>query len=462
MFMSGTKAGAFVADVKEMSINELHHRLGHVSHERARLLVKKGLVEGVTLEADSEVVVCESCEWAKGERKAVYKVRESERCTAIGDEIHSDLWGPAPVESINHKRYYVSFTDDYSRYTNVYFLHTKDETFDAYRAYEAWLLNQYETKVKSLRTDRGGEYLSDEFSAHLKKAGTIQRLTIHDTPEHNGVAERLNRTLLEKVRAMLHETDLPKFLWAEAMAHAVYLKNRTWTRTIGDTTPFELLNGQRPNIANLQPWGCKVRVHDATGSKLDGRSSVGRWMGFDAETRDGHRIYWPERRTVSVERSVKFNFEPEEVVVGVLPLEGERKPVERSTIDAERDVDNQGPNQTSIDVENPVEDPVPEAKPAEGRGQRIRKETEYVRLLKEGSGVTGSRGGGVLPRGMRPGTSSVGGDSDGIDHATAVNCEEVTMLWRRLLRVRKIFSQCTKKLISVRTGLSGRKPFRRS
>ena len=100
------------------------------------------------------------------------------------------------------------------------------------------------------------------------------------------------------------------------------------------------------------------------------------------------------------------------------------KPVEcLLTIDAERDVDNQ----TSIDVENPVEDPVPETKPAEGRGQRIWKKTEYVRLLKEGSesGVTGSRGGGVLPRGMRPGTSSVGGDGDGTDHATAVNCEEV-------------------------------------
>ena len=224
---------------------------------------------------------------------------------------------------------------------------------------------------------------------------------------------------------MLHETDLPKFLWAEATAHAVYLKNRTWTRTIGDTTPFEILNGQKPNIANLQPWGCKVRVHDTTSSKLDGRSSVGRWMGFDAETRDGHRIYWPERRTVSVERSVKFNFEQEEVVVGVLPLEGERKPVKRLTINAKHDVKNQGPNQASIDVENLVEDPVPEAKPAEGRGQRIQRETEYVRLLKEGSGVTGSRGGGVLPRGMKPSTSSVGGDGDGTDHTTAVDCEEV-------------------------------------
>src|ERR1700678_315773 len=247
------------------------------------------------------MVVCESCEWEKGERKAISKIRETERHTTVGEEIHSDLWGPAPVESINHKRYYVSFTDDYSRDTNVYFLHTKDETFNAYQTYEAWLSNQFEAKIKSLRSDRGGEYLSVEFSAHLKKVGTVRRLTAHDTPEHNGVAERLNRTLLEKVRPMLHESDLPKFLWAEATAHAVYLKNRTWTRTIGDTTPFELLNGHKPSVGNLQPWGCKVRVHNTTGTKLDGRSSIRRWRGFDAETRNGHRIYWPERRRVSVE-----------------------------------------------------------------------------------------------------------------------------------------------------------------
>src|SRR5271168_2200857 len=267
--------GEYAGKGKEvLSIDELHHRLGHVAHERAKLLIRKGLVEGVELDMESRPTICESCEWAKSERKAIRKVRDEKRTGGIGEEIHSDLWGPAPVESINHKHYYVSFTDDYSRYMNVYFLHTKDKTFNAYQTYEAWLSNQYEAKIKSLRSDRGGEYLSVEFSAHLKKVGTVRRLTAHDTPEHNGVAERLNRTLLQKVRAMLYESDLPKFLWAEATAHAVYLKNRTWTRTIGDTTPFELLNGHKPNLGNLQPWGCKVRVHNTTGTKLDGRSSI--------------------------------------------------------------------------------------------------------------------------------------------------------------------------------------------
>ena len=69
---------------------------------------------------------------------------------------------------------------------------------------------------------------------------------------------------------MLHESGLPKFLWAEATAHAVYLKNKTWTHTLGDTTPYEILNGRKPNVANLQPWGCKVCIHETRGSKLDG------------------------------------------------------------------------------------------------------------------------------------------------------------------------------------------------
>ena len=163
---------------------------------------------------------------------------------------------------------------------NVYFLSTKDKTFNSYQIYKAWLSTQYNVHIKSLHSNRGGEYLGEEFSNHLKKAGMTRKLTVHDTSEHNGVAEHLNWTILEKVWAMLHESDLPKFLWAEAVMHAVYLKNQTWTCTLDNTTPYEILNGQKPNIANLQPWGCKVQVHDTGGTKLDGHSKIGCWMGL--------------------------------------------------------------------------------------------------------------------------------------------------------------------------------------
>ena len=171
------------------------------------------------------------------------------------------------------------------------------------------------------------------------------------------------------------------------------------------------MNGRKPNLGNLHPWGCRVRVHSTGGSKLDGRSSTGRWMGFDAETKDGHRIYWPERRTVTVERSVKFNFEQDEVVVGALPLEGENDNDERLTA-IEPEADSETPNVVA-------KSPIPEAVPiVEGRGKRIRKETEYIRLLKEGSGVTGSRS-EILPKGMQHGTATVGGGSED-DNAVVV------------------------------------------
>jgi hypothetical protein len=135
--------------------------------------------------------------------------------------------------------------------------------------------------------------MSDEFSKHLRKAGTIRRLTVHDTPEYNGIAEWFNRTAIEKVRTLLHESRLPKFLWGEALQHVVYLKNRTWTKSLHDSTPHEILTGKKPDLSNIHPWGTRVWVHDMSGSKLDGRAKEGWWIRFDQESK-GQRIYWPE------------------------------------------------------------------------------------------------------------------------------------------------------------------------
>ena len=153
VYSSVSGVQGYSAQTEILSVDELHRHLGHVSHERAKLLVRKGLVEGIELRAGDEVTVCESCESAKVERKSITKVREGERHSAVGDEVHSDMWGPAPVESINHKRYYISFTDDHSRYTNIYFLHSKDETFNFYQIYEAWLLTQQNARIKCLCSD---------------------------------------------------------------------------------------------------------------------------------------------------------------------------------------------------------------------------------------------------------------------------------------------------------------------
>ena len=252
-------------------------------------MAEDNLVVGVKLDKSSSIWSCDSCEYAKAHGKPIWKEWEFPRASKLGEEVHSDMWGPALVQTINGREYYGSFTDDFSRYTHLYLLRTKGQVFDACKSYEAELMMQCKASITKLRSDRGGEYLSSPFNDHLSKAGTLRILTIHDTPKYNGVSERLNHTLLEKVRAMLHASQLLKFLWGEAVKHAVYLKNRTLNKALNGMTPYEAFYGMKPNITGLHEFGKKVWVHTMAGSKLDGRSETGRWVGFN-ETSDGHQI----------------------------------------------------------------------------------------------------------------------------------------------------------------------------
>jgi GAG-pre-integrase domain len=174
-----------------VGVKDLHSRLGHVSPNAARKLVEKGLVTGIRLDKskDDEPTFCEACVYAKATRKPIAKERQGERAQNFGDEIHTDVWGPAPVATPRGRRYYVSFTDDATRYTTLYPMAKKSDTFSMYLRYEAWCNTQHDAKIKVLHSDRGGEYLSDTFVSHLQEAGTVQKLTVHDTPQHNGVAE---------------------------------------------------------------------------------------------------------------------------------------------------------------------------------------------------------------------------------------------------------------------------------
>ena len=157
--------------------------------------------------------------------------------------------------------------------------------------------------VKILHSDRGGEYLGKEFVLHLNSKGTTQKLTVHDTPQHNGVAERRNRTILERIRALLHSTGLPRTLWGEAARHVVWLMNRTSTRAVEGMTPYEATFGKKPDLSEVREWGERVWVRVEGGDKLGGRVREGRWMGLDGKSK-GVRIYWPDTRTVGIERNV--------------------------------------------------------------------------------------------------------------------------------------------------------------
>jgi hypothetical protein len=359
--------------------------LGHIAPQAARKLVEAGLATGIKL--DTSIVkptFCESCIYAKSTRKPVAKSREGERASEFAGEVHSDVWGPAPVATLKGCQYYVSFIDDKTRLTFLYLLKHKSDVFAAYKSFEAMCATQFNARIKILRSDRGGEYLSDDFVRHLRSVGTHHKLTVHDTPQHNGVAERLNRIVLERVRAMLHASGLPKFLWGEAALYAVWLKNRSLKRALPDTTPLKLATGHKPDLRNLREWGCKVWVRMETGDKLSGWVSQGRYVGVDANSK-GCRVYWPTKRTVSVERNVYFNdaghLEGEgstssEISIVHMPPTTPVTP----TLQPTTTTTTTNPPAT---VQPPPYDPVPTL-PA----KRTRKPSQHVQDIIDGIGVT--------------------------------------------------------------------------
>lgn len=141
------------------------------------------------------------------------------------DLVHSDVYSPNEVASLGGKRYLVTFIDDFSRYTVVYFLKEKSEVEEHLKIYVAMVKNKFGVKPKVIRSDRGGEYICGENDYYLKLEGISVQLTSGYSPQQNGVAERKNRSLTEMSRCMLNEANLPKFLWAEAIATANYVQN---------------------------------------------------------------------------------------------------------------------------------------------------------------------------------------------------------------------------------------------
>jgi transposase InsO family protein len=230
------------------------------------------------------------------------------------------VWGPARHTTINKKSYYISFIDDCSRESVINLMGKKDEAFAKYKLYEAMMLRQRDVHIKSLVSDRGGEYTSNEFEDHLARQGTKRRMTVHDTLEQNGVAERLNWTLVERTRAILLESKLPKYLWGYAIQHANYIKNRMHTRALPDKTPFEMVHRKKPDLHPIHVWGQQVFVKVKQGDKLSPRAEAARWIGYSGQS-DGHCIYWPQAHKVSVEWNIKFVEDLTDDIIPIIPTE---------------------------------------------------------------------------------------------------------------------------------------------
>jgi hypothetical protein len=229
---------AAVVGAQEKEIYLLHYRLGHVPFESLNKFYP-AMFKGV----DRNKLVCDACELGKHTRSTYSSIglRSCEPFTMI----HSDVWGPCSITSLSGFKWFVTFIDCHTHMTWIYMLRGKHEVLRCFQDFHNLVVNQFNAKIRIIRTDNGKEYVNNDFIAYLSSHGILHQTTCPNTPAQNGVAERKNRHLLEVARSLMFQMNVPKYLWSEALLTAAYLINRMPSRILGMKSPAELLLGQQ-------------------------------------------------------------------------------------------------------------------------------------------------------------------------------------------------------------------------
>ena len=292
-----------VASIDETEL--WHKRLGHPNDQVMKVLIDKKAVSGIKMSSVNKLDMCNACIEGKMTRKPFPRSETQSDCAL--DLIHSDVCGPMKVASFGGRRYFVTFLDDYTHCVAVYIITKKSEVLSKFIEFVTERECQSGQKVKILRSDNGGEYTGQAFREYCSKKGIIQQFTNAHTPQQNGKAERMNRTLVECARTMMAEAQLPKSYWAEAILTATYVKNRTPSKTTDGKTPFERWYGKKPYVGHFRVFGCLAYVHipKVDRNKFDSKATLCRFIGYSLN-RKGYKLYNEEERKVVYSRDVQF------------------------------------------------------------------------------------------------------------------------------------------------------------
>lgn len=258
------------------------------------------------------------------------------RARNIAEIIHTDVNGPIRQTGFNGEKYFVSFIDDFSRIAVVYCIKSKDEVFDCFEKYVNRIQNQTGNRIKEIRCDRGTEYLNRKFYTFAKNKGIWLRPSPAHTHELNGVAERFNRTVMDRARCLLTEANLEKRFWPECIKAAAYIGNRLIASNQLNATPYELFFGKKPNVSHFKIYGsiAFVRIPEVNRfSKLSPKSVKGFLVGYDDM---GYRILVDEK--VIVSRHVEF-IEKDEQFIKITDNAFEDLNEEQNSIDEEENED---------------------------------------------------------------------------------------------------------------------------
>jgi hypothetical protein len=302
-------AAAFYSSASAETPELVHRRMAHPSYEALARMAAAGSVSGLGVTAGQfrqhQPDQCGPC--IQGRLAQAPFARSSSRSRPL-ELVHSDICGPIDPESAGGSRYMISLVDDSSGYGEVGLLRRKSDGIDWVKDTMMRWQRSKGGQIIRFRSDQGAEYQSREFQGFLRQQGIVQEQSAVYTPQQNGVAEQFNRSVLERMRSMLADSELSQRFWAEAAHTAAYLRNRT-TQRQQQRTPFELFWGKKPNIQHLRVWGSSafVRVPPALRvSKLDPVCWVGFMMGYSTVTK-GWKVWVPSLRRFVTSRDVVFD-----------------------------------------------------------------------------------------------------------------------------------------------------------
>ena len=304
-----TEIAAAITTRDDKSFELWHNRMGHPS---AKVV---GLLPSVSssVSFDNLNKACDVCLRAKQTRDC-FPISMN-KTSMIFELIHVDLWGPYRVPSHSGARYFLTIVDDYSRGVWLYLLNDKTEAPEQLRNFFALTERQFNTKVKTIRSDNGSEFVC--LTNFFQKNGVVHETSCVGTPQQNGRVERKHRHILNVARALRFQANLPIEFWGECVLTAGYLINRTPSSVLGNTTPYEKLYNKAPSYDHLKVFGSLCYAHNQTrgGDKFASRSRRCVFVGYP-HGKKGWRVYDLEKLEFFVSRDVvfsetKFPFSPE-------------------------------------------------------------------------------------------------------------------------------------------------------
>jgi len=281
-----------------------HKRLGHASLDT---------LKGIDLaKASTDKLECIDCLEGKGQRQPFHPYNHT--VNQILEKVHTDLCGPISPPSTSGKTLFLTITDDKSRKSWVFPLDDKrgSTILDTFRTWQRFAERQTGHNLKCIHSDNGKEYVNSDFKEYCSNQSILHNTTVIYTPQLNGRAERLNRTLMDKVRTMMKTCGMPPQYWAEALLHANNIRNVLPSQPLGGISPNEVWTSERPSLNHIKTFGCQAYyfIHPQlrTEGKLNDRASRAVYLGSTPE-RAGYKLLDCITGKVVFSRDVVFNEE---------------------------------------------------------------------------------------------------------------------------------------------------------